>query len=89
MKRINFNHISIRNFLSIGNEPVKINFTPGLHIITGINRDKPDRQNELVKRVLLSQFILQFSAKLFVISVKILLLIIVATNLVRLFWTLL
>ena len=26
MKRINFNHISIRNFLSIGNEPVKINF---------------------------------------------------------------
>lgn len=49
MKRINFNHISIRNFLSIGNEPVKINFTPGLHIITGINRDKPDRQNGIGK----------------------------------------
>ena len=49
MKRINFNKISIRNFLSIGNEPVKINFTPGLHIITGINRDKPDRRNGIGK----------------------------------------
>ena len=49
MKKINFNKISIRNFLSIGNEPVKINFTPGLHIITGINRDKPDRRNGIGK----------------------------------------
>jgi len=49
MKKINFNNISIRNFLSIGNEPVVINFTPGLHIITGINRDKPDRRNGIGK----------------------------------------
>ena len=49
MKRINFQDVVIKNFLSIGNEPVTIQFKPGLHIITGINRDKPDRRNGVGK----------------------------------------
>lgn len=49
MKRINFQDVTIKNFLSIGNVPVTINFKPGLHIITGINRDKPDRRNGVGK----------------------------------------
>jgi len=49
MKHINFKKLSIRNFLSVGNEPVIIDFSPGLHIITGINRDKVDRRNGVGK----------------------------------------
>jgi len=49
MKSIIFNNISIKNFLSIGNQPVKIDFKPGLHIITGINKDKEDRRNGVGK----------------------------------------
>lgn len=49
MKRINFNRVEIKNFLSIGNTPVVLDFKPGLHIITGINRDKIDRRNGIGK----------------------------------------
>jgi DNA repair exonuclease SbcCD ATPase subunit len=49
MKHVNFNRISIKNFLSVGPEPVIIDFTPGLHIITGINKDKQDRRNGVGK----------------------------------------
>jgi DNA repair exonuclease SbcCD ATPase subunit len=53
MKKINFNKISIKNFLSFGEEPVELEFKKGLHIITGINRDKSDRQNAIGKSALL------------------------------------
>lgn len=49
MKTITFNRISIKNFLSVGNQPVIVDFKRGLHIITGINRDKEDRRNGVGK----------------------------------------
>ena len=49
MKYINFNKISIKNFLSVGHVPVSVDFKRGLHIITGINKDKEDRQNGVGK----------------------------------------
>jgi DNA repair exonuclease SbcCD ATPase subunit len=53
MKRVNFKEVEIRNFLSIGDKPVKLEFKPGLHIITGINRDKIDRRNGIGKTSLI------------------------------------
>ena len=49
MKNITFKKISIKNFLSVGNQPVTIDFKKGLHIITGINKDKEDRRNGVGK----------------------------------------
>jgi DNA repair exonuclease SbcCD ATPase subunit len=49
MKKINFKKITIKNFLSVGNVPVVIDFRTGLHIITGINKDKEDRRNGVGK----------------------------------------
>ena len=49
MRAVNFEKISIKNFLSVGEEPVCIDFKPGLHIITGINKDKQDRRNGVGK----------------------------------------
>lgn len=49
MKNILFKKLSIQNFLSVGDEPVSIDFKPGLHIITGLNRDKEDRRNGVGK----------------------------------------
>ena len=49
MKKIIFKTLSIKNFLSVGDKPVKINFKPGLHGITGINRDQIDRRNGVGK----------------------------------------
>lgn len=45
MKRINFTKITIKNFLSIGNEPVVINFKQGMNVIMGVNRDEEDIKN--------------------------------------------
>jgi DNA repair exonuclease SbcCD ATPase subunit len=49
MKYINFKTITIKNFLSVGTTPVSVDFKRGLHIITGINKDKEDRQNGVGK----------------------------------------
>jgi len=49
MKKIIFKKLSIKNFLSVGHTPVIINFKPGLHGITGINRDQIDRRNGVGK----------------------------------------
>jgi len=49
MKRVNFKKLSIVNFLSVGDEPVTIEFSKGLHVITGKNKDKPDRRNAIGK----------------------------------------
>lgn len=45
MKKIYFKELSIKNFLSIGTEPVTISFQPGINLITGINLDKEDASN--------------------------------------------
>ena len=49
MNIVNFNTIKIKNFLSVGGEYVEVEFTPGLHIITGVNKDKLDRRNGVGK----------------------------------------
>ena len=49
MKSVNFSKISLKNFLSVGQEPVVVEFNPGIHIITGINKDKQDRRNGVGK----------------------------------------
>jgi DNA repair exonuclease SbcCD ATPase subunit len=49
MKKVTFTKITIQNFLSVGGEPVAVDFRKGLHIITGNNKDKPDRQNAVGK----------------------------------------
>lgn len=49
MKEVIFRSVSIKNFLSIGNDPVDIKIEPGIHIITGINKDKEDSKNGVGK----------------------------------------
>ncbi len=49
MKYVSFKELKIKNFLSIGEEPVHVEFNKGLHIVTGINRDKEDRRNGVGK----------------------------------------
>ena len=49
MKYVCFKELKIKNFLSIGEEFVTVNFEKGLHIVTGINRDKEDRRNGVGK----------------------------------------
>jgi exonuclease SbcC len=53
MKNVNFKSIKIVNFLSIGREPVVIDFKEGLNIITGINHDKTERANGVGKSTIL------------------------------------
>ena len=49
MKYVKFKDLKIRNFLSVGEDVVNIGFEKGLHIVTGINRDKEDRRNGVGK----------------------------------------
>lgn len=49
MKKIIFEKLTLKNFLSVGEKPVEINFRPGLHGITGVNRDQLDRRNGVGK----------------------------------------
>jgi len=49
MKKIIFEQLIIKNFLSVGNTPVIISFKPGLHGITGVNKDQIDRRNGVGK----------------------------------------
>ena len=56
MKRINFTKLSIKNFLSVGNEPVTVNFKNGMNIIRGINRDEEDIFNGCGKSSVIMAF---------------------------------
>ena len=49
MKYVIFKELKIKNFLSVGEDPVVVTFEKGLHIVTGINRDKEDRRNGVGK----------------------------------------
>ena len=49
MKKVIFKNIAIKNFLSVGEEAVSIDFKTGLNIITGNNLDKPERRNAVGK----------------------------------------
>jgi DNA repair exonuclease SbcCD ATPase subunit len=49
MQLVDFDKIIVQNFLSVGTEPVSVDFKTGLHVITGINKDKQDRRNGVGK----------------------------------------
>ena len=56
MKKITFKRLSIKNFLSIGNDPVVLNFKPGLNLITGVNIDVPGTKNGVGKSSIIQAF---------------------------------
>lgn len=49
MRLVSFKSLSIRNFLSVGDTPIIINFQEGINVITGINYDKEDSKNGVGK----------------------------------------
>lgn len=49
MRLVNFKSLNIKNFLSVGETPVCINFQSGVNVITGINYDKEDSKNGVGK----------------------------------------
>ena len=56
MKNINFRKITIKNFLSVGPEPVVIDIREGLNIIRGINRDEEGTMNGCGKSAVMDSF---------------------------------
>jgi AAA15 family ATPase/GTPase len=52
MKNINFRKITIKNFLSVGPEPVVLDIKEGLNIITGYNRDEEGTRNGVGKSLI-------------------------------------
>jgi DNA repair exonuclease SbcCD ATPase subunit len=49
VRLINFKTLIIKNFLSVGEVPVEINFQEGVNVITGTNYDKEDSKNGVGK----------------------------------------
>jgi len=49
VRLVNFKTLSIKNFLSVGEVPVTINFQEGVNVITGTNYDKEDSKNGVGK----------------------------------------
>ena len=49
IKKVIFDQLSIKNFLSVGEEAVTVSFQPGINIITGANKDQLDRRNGIGK----------------------------------------
>ena len=56
MKQIDFKFVTIQNFLSIGDEKIQIDLSPGIHIITGDNNDKEDSKNGVGKSSIADAF---------------------------------
>lgn len=56
MKNIFFKKISIKNFLSIGETPVEIDFKTGVNFITGENLDVPETKNAIGKTTITQAF---------------------------------
>jgi len=49
MKNVLFKSLKIQNYLSVGNNPVCIDFNYVINLISGFNKDKPDRRNAIGK----------------------------------------
>jgi len=49
MQSVDFKTVYIKNFLSVGEIPIKVDFEKGLCLITGENLDKPERTNGVGK----------------------------------------
>lgn len=56
MKHIKFKRLSIKNFLSVGETPVVIDFNQGMNVITGFNRDESDIKNGVGKTCIINAF---------------------------------
>ena len=56
MKKIEFKRLYIQNFLSVGNEPLEINFSSGMNVITGINNDENGIANGCGKSLIIDGF---------------------------------
>ena len=52
MKKVTFRKIFIKNFLSVGNEPLIISFKNGFNVISGINRDENNIKNGVGKTLI-------------------------------------
>ena len=63
---IQFKTLSIKNFLSIGKDPIVIEFKEGLNVISGENKDKQDRKNGIGKTSTVSAFYFGIFGKTFV-----------------------
>lgn len=53
MKHVNFKSIYIQNFLSVGREPIEIDFQKGFNLITGFNKDENDIKNGVGKSLII------------------------------------
>lgn len=53
MKHVQFSKLVIKNFLSVGEEPIEIDFQNGFNIITGINKDENDIKNGVGKSLII------------------------------------
>ena len=56
MKKIKYKKLIIKNFLSIGNDTIEIDFNKGLNLITGQNIDNPERKNAVGKSSVMSAY---------------------------------
>lgn len=56
MKKITFRKLTIQNFLSVGEEPVIIEFHEGTNVITGFNRDENGIKNGCGKSTVVQSF---------------------------------
>lgn len=56
MKIITFKKLTVRNFLSIGSDPIEINFKEGVNYITGENLDVPGTNNGSGKSTIIDAF---------------------------------
>lgn len=52
MKKVTFRKIFIKNFLSVGKEPLIISFKNGFNVISGINRDENNIKNGVGKTLI-------------------------------------
>ena len=52
MKQVNFKKLSIQNFLSVGSDPIVLEFNKGVNVITGTNLDKEGSKNGVGKSVI-------------------------------------
>ena len=53
MYLVSLKTLSICNFLSVGEVPVRIDFQAGVNVITGVNRDKEDSKNGVGKSTII------------------------------------
>lgn len=64
MKTVKFNKLSITNFMSVGMDTIEVEFTPGVHFITGFNKDT-NGYNGVGKTTIINAFYFALFGKLY------------------------